>query len=564
MYHSTTLLLPDARTLIMGTDQATYTPATSYEHRVEAFTPPWLLDGTPRPVITLAPTDVIYGTRFVVQFTGTVTGVSIMTPGSTSHGTEQSQRMVFPTFTQTAGQLSILAPPDATILLQGYHMLYLLNGDTPSEASWIRLGDLLQQTTVSPTIQPTAGPTTSPSSNPTTSPTLIPSTSSPTFAPSGVPTLSPSTLPSNEPSIVPSSSPTVEPSVAPTAIPTHEPSSYPSVGPSSYPTMDPTATPSSLPSIIPSLIPTSTPSLVPTSSPTATPSSSPSFIPSVTPTVVPTTAPSTLPTNAPTVKPSYEPTARLTGSPVVRPTARPVANNRPSTVPSSIAPSLSFLRPPISTVQTTAPTQTTAQLQFTQSLTLIVSSGCSGLNADLQSQTALEQTTAQSLQVPSSDVTYAGCTFGTATKAVQMDLLAESVSANMNVHIPLSRFTAVSPSNTSSVVSLFTKLQQKLATSVQSGDFTKQLTSTSKNLNANVTSKAVVSKTTTSGMAIQNPPTMVPTAMPPSSKSSTSNSNDNMYIIIGVVSEIQLSILRQKLQKREIIRGKNLSVEREN
>jgi len=52
MYHSSTVLLPDARTLIMGTDQATYDPATSYEHRVEAFTPPWLLNGTPRPVIT--------------------------------------------------------------------------------------------------------------------------------------------------------------------------------------------------------------------------------------------------------------------------------------------------------------------------------------------------------------------------------------------------------------------------------------------------------------------------------------------------------------------------------
>jgi hypothetical protein len=52
MYHSTSVLLPDARTLIMGTDQATYDPATSYEHRVEAFTPPWLLNGTPRPVIT--------------------------------------------------------------------------------------------------------------------------------------------------------------------------------------------------------------------------------------------------------------------------------------------------------------------------------------------------------------------------------------------------------------------------------------------------------------------------------------------------------------------------------
>ena len=51
-YHSTTMLVPDGRTLLMGTDEATYTPTTAYEHRVEAFTPPWLLNGTPRPVIT--------------------------------------------------------------------------------------------------------------------------------------------------------------------------------------------------------------------------------------------------------------------------------------------------------------------------------------------------------------------------------------------------------------------------------------------------------------------------------------------------------------------------------
>ena len=73
--------------------------------------------------------------------------------------------MLFPTFTQTAGQLSILAPPDATILLQGYHMLYLLNGDTPSEASWIRLGDL-PQPSISPTTRSTAVPTAAPSQAP--------------------------------------------------------------------------------------------------------------------------------------------------------------------------------------------------------------------------------------------------------------------------------------------------------------------------------------------------------------------------------------------------------------
>ena len=50
-YHSVTVLAADGRTLIAGNDETTNTPATAYEHRVEAFTPPWLLNGTPRPVI---------------------------------------------------------------------------------------------------------------------------------------------------------------------------------------------------------------------------------------------------------------------------------------------------------------------------------------------------------------------------------------------------------------------------------------------------------------------------------------------------------------------------------
>jgi hypothetical protein len=37
----------------MGTDQATYVEGpTAYGHEAEAFTPPWLLDGSIRPVIT--------------------------------------------------------------------------------------------------------------------------------------------------------------------------------------------------------------------------------------------------------------------------------------------------------------------------------------------------------------------------------------------------------------------------------------------------------------------------------------------------------------------------------
>jgi galactose oxidase len=108
------------------------------------FTPPWLLnlDQIPRPIIKSHPSSTIkYGSTFTVTYSGSVTRVSIMTPGSATHAVEYTQRMAWVTIKKkTANTLTLLSPPDATILMQGYHMLFLLNGDVPSEAVWIRLG----------------------------------------------------------------------------------------------------------------------------------------------------------------------------------------------------------------------------------------------------------------------------------------------------------------------------------------------------------------------------------------------------------------------------------------
>lgn len=102
-----------------------------------------------------APTDIIaYGSSFVVTYTGIVTGVSIMTPGAVAFATEMTQRILFPSFSQNVvGEIIITSPPDGTILLPGYHMLFLLNGDTPSVAQWIRFGT---PTTPQPTPAPVA------------------------------------------------------------------------------------------------------------------------------------------------------------------------------------------------------------------------------------------------------------------------------------------------------------------------------------------------------------------------------------------------------------------------
>ena len=123
-------------------DQSTYDFETCYEHMVEAFTPPWLLQDTARPDIKTVPGDVItYGSNFNVGYSGKVSRVSLMAPSSTTHSTDFTQRLVYLKIVSQAGdQMTLQAPPNATIALQGYHMLFLLNGDTPSVAKWVRLG----------------------------------------------------------------------------------------------------------------------------------------------------------------------------------------------------------------------------------------------------------------------------------------------------------------------------------------------------------------------------------------------------------------------------------------
>lgn len=64
-----------------------------------------------------------------------------MTPQATTHAAEMQQRMYYPTIIQqTPTQITLRAPKDPTVLIQGYHMIFVVNGDTPSVGLWIRLG----------------------------------------------------------------------------------------------------------------------------------------------------------------------------------------------------------------------------------------------------------------------------------------------------------------------------------------------------------------------------------------------------------------------------------------
>ena len=283
------------------------------------------------------------------------------------------------------------------------------------------------------------------------------------------------------------------------------------------------SSPTSAPSDTPSLTPNSLASLKPSSFPSLKATSSPSFLPSVTP--------STIPTNLLSPPPSLNPFRKPTNAPILRPTVRPI-KIRPSNEPS---------QPPVRTAGPTAatgsPTPTKLQLLFTQSLMFTLPSGCKLLNYDEKSQSALAQTTAVTMQVQLSYVTYSGCESSGSTAAA-----AQPINANFNVNIPLVDLpaTVVVPSNTSSIRKFYNNLQQKLIRSIQTGDFNSQLASISKYYNATLMFKTVVSKTKASAMTVQDPPTLAPTSGPKvagtTTDSNSSGNNGTTFLIIGIVA----------------------------
>lgn len=142
LYHSTALLLADARVLMMGKDGIYQPDGFQYpEHRGEVFTPPYLYAG-PRPVVASSPQQVGYGQEFSISsaHAHSIDTVRVARLGAVTHSFNHEQRLVgLVTKEAAAGSLTVEAPPNANLAPPGWYLLYALAGGVPSAGRMIRI-----------------------------------------------------------------------------------------------------------------------------------------------------------------------------------------------------------------------------------------------------------------------------------------------------------------------------------------------------------------------------------------------------------------------------------------
>jgi hypothetical protein len=138
-YHSTAVLMPDARVLLTGGGHPTgLQDAAQYSGQI--YTPAYLSQG-PRPTITSAPSGATYGSTLpiVSPDAAAITGVNLVSLAATTHQIDMNQHFVTLSFTATGGTLNVQAPTSSAVAPPGYYMLFILKNGVPSVASMVRI-----------------------------------------------------------------------------------------------------------------------------------------------------------------------------------------------------------------------------------------------------------------------------------------------------------------------------------------------------------------------------------------------------------------------------------------
>ncbi|QNP41493.1 galactose oxidase-like domain-containing protein [Lysobacter solisilvae (ex Woo and Kim 2020)] len=142
LYHSTSLLLPDATVLTLGGGAN----GPELNLNAEIYYPGYLFDAggapAPRPIISTAPMTANPGATLAI---GTpdpahITRVTLLKTGSVTHSFDMDQRFMELPFTVSGSTLNARLPTNAFETPPGFYMVFVFNNQgVPSEAAMLRI-----------------------------------------------------------------------------------------------------------------------------------------------------------------------------------------------------------------------------------------------------------------------------------------------------------------------------------------------------------------------------------------------------------------------------------------
>ncbi len=160
-YHESAVLLTDGSVLVAGCDaciSSLKTPAAAFqspnpinhtEYRVEIFRTPYHFDTAHQPRITAINSTTSgsiamrLGQSGTLRWTGTynVTTLALVAPGTSTHGFNANQRVIFLPLTRRTytSNTNFRIPGNPNVAIPQWYMLFALNGKTFGRAWWVQV-----------------------------------------------------------------------------------------------------------------------------------------------------------------------------------------------------------------------------------------------------------------------------------------------------------------------------------------------------------------------------------------------------------------------------------------
>ncbi|MCI3224069.1 kelch motif-containing protein [Streptomyces sp. NP-1717] len=144
-YHSGSLLLPDGRVMIFGSDSLYADKANTkpgvFEQRIEIYTPPYLFRDS-KPALTDGPKRIEHGESgaFTTKDAASIKSAKLLRPSAVTHVTDVEQRSIALDLEKTDDGIEVTVPKNKALVPAGWYMLFVTDDKgTPSEGKWVEV-----------------------------------------------------------------------------------------------------------------------------------------------------------------------------------------------------------------------------------------------------------------------------------------------------------------------------------------------------------------------------------------------------------------------------------------